>query len=137
MEGGALYATDVFTSITSCKFIRNNASYGGACFVQEKSSLKLEGVLFDWNRAEQGWAGAVHVTRRSKLQAINSDFQNNKARDNGGAVIGSTDSWIEFRHVTFNNNTAGNHGGSILVDTRTTAVIVDAKFASKYLFFYC
>jgi predicted outer membrane repeat protein len=117
-SGGAIYAAQGSDNciIENCTFDGNyltnmsDKHYGGAidCVAD---NMTIKGSSFTNNRANTG--GAVYVGRTSEhVRVFNSNFTENKAEANGGALgLKATDLAIES--VIFRANSAGVHGGAL------------------------
>lgn len=122
--GGAIAAVNTSVSATDCQFMRNNGSNSGACFFRWNSSVDIVGSLFEGNRANIAFAGAISVAEDIRIEIRNSTFRNNEATKNGGAVSISFRCQLSLLDVVFTNNTAKNFGGAIVTHTFTDVEIV-------------
>lgn len=130
-EGGALHATSVSSMLKDCQFVRNNASFGGACVFNDRSLIQVERVIFEENSAYPKWGGVTAMSHGSIIEVNDSTFQNNIARDNGGLIDASFNCEVYFTNVVSMNNTAGGYGGSIHVHTDTKVVVLHSNFSSE------
>ena len=116
--GGALILMHSTTTIESCNFHGNTASYGGAIFSEFNSSTTISNSNFTNNRAKchkSGYCagGALLVDENGIVSIINySRFLNNTSNFDGGmaAVMNAT---LLVSHSYVHMNTANRYGGAI------------------------
>ena len=70
--------------------------WGGAIYNAENAKLKIDGVVFDKNRADLGGV----VRNLGDMQVYNSIFTNNSSKE-GGAIYNHTDSKCEVESSLF------------------------------------
>ena len=107
--GGAIYSLfDV--NLNNCKFINNTANIGGGLYLISNDISYIKDSCFDDNYAYlQG--SAVYITGGGYSLVSSTDFTNNVADYNGGAVHSSV-YYNEFSGCIFSNNSAKS-GGAI------------------------
>ena len=126
LAGGALYVDNTYSSIplviTTCKFLNNSATRGGAIHIQE-SLLFIQNSIFDHNNAIYS-GGALIISSITKYVNIKgSVFTNNRAGSEGGALhmhlvgVGLTD--IEN---TYSNNEAAS-GGALYAESSNIFIL--------------
>ncbi|MDR3199212.1 MAG: autotransporter domain-containing protein, partial [Planctomycetaceae bacterium] len=120
-SGGAIYAaTPTILKISDSVFSENEATQqdGGAVYFNSvKSQLDITGTQFLNNIAKKN-GGAVYLPNESIVKANRATFSSNKATNGGAIGIGST-AELYLSGSTFNNNTAIQNGGAIWInDTR-------------------
>ncbi|MEL6307999.1 MAG: DUF6531 domain-containing protein, partial [Chloroflexota bacterium] len=104
-SGGAIYGTNGNSTIVKCRFIKNQASNGGALFVSESVMHVNQSTQFDRNTAS-GNGGAVYVSTNGTLDAEGNHFIGNKSSGSAGGVFVS---WVatgsnKVRYCTFSGN---------------------------------
>ncbi|ADC47940.1 adhesin-like protein [Methanobrevibacter ruminantium M1] len=144
--GGAISSlgymnTDDYTlTVKGTTFEGNNATFGGAIFV-ESSNLVVDDCIFNENTGvgkgsdgtsnTQGGAIVVHPTG-SKATITNSKFNKNSANTGGAVSLAGVgqDSLIEG--CTFTDNTA-NDGGAVYLWTGGNAIVTvkDSSFSDN------
>eukprot|EP00210_Caulerpa_lentillifera_P006727 g6429.t1 len=132
-NGGAMHADNSTISLTNCQFINNSAANVGASAFSAGAIVEIEGSLFDGNRADRGYVGAIMITSDSEIEINRSVFQNNKAKTNTGAVGVSWRSRILLRGSAFVNNSAEGEGagGAIYVHSSSNATLLDLNFTQN------
>ena len=116
--GGALYHSNGVISFSNNTFSRNTAPMGGAgIYVEIIGTSKIDKNIFTYNKAARGSAlydfnGILNVT--------NSNFSDNSASANGGAVYNDNtglgnarDTTLNFSKCIFHGNTATQFGGAL------------------------
>ncbi len=104
-------------NIVNCIFKNNKAEQGGAFYSNRIPSCRgaeFNNWTFENNEAFRG--GAMGISSNENLLILNSRFNGNTSKNEGGAVY-STGSFntLEFSECFINNNHAGSHGGAIYV----------------------
>lgn len=108
-QGGALvYVEEGGALVTQgCVIFCNNFSSGSGGAVRARGSLTLADAVFRGNLAKSG--GAVHVENaHANTSFTNVRFENNTARENGGAI--SQCGTMSLSGCTFFSNSAVNGG---------------------------
>ena len=95
--------------IDNCAFNGNSANKGGAIFGY--NDLIIENSQFTENRAKYE-GGAIKVSSDSHLYVENSTFKKNTATDDSGGAIYSN-KWTHIGNSVFELNTAKGKGGAI------------------------
>lgn len=135
-RGGAIYLSNELESPTTIKnsvFEGNSARHGGAINTEVKwtanTGITLDITDSDFKNNESVFGGAIKLERRTDLVINSSNFNNNKAKSEGGALmsavsrLNSSDS-IEGKIVINNSTMDGNysiHGGAIMLDSTRPA----------------
>ena len=122
--GGAFYAPYIYVTSSDLednytKSVSGDLGEGGGA-IFATSSLYILGGRFFYNRTEQEslcYGGAVYLNGSGDVDAeiINSLFDNNSTRSNGGAVALLNTTSSTFENDTFKENTSGNDGGAVYV----------------------
>lgn len=116
-NGGAVYNCNVY----DCVFLNNSARYGGAMY--NGSAINCG---FGNNTAYHG--GAIYDSHT----VTTSEFENNHADDDGGAIYSSGSS-ITVTKCKFINNHAGDDGGAIY---GSSATVKNSYFKSNNAKYY-
>ena len=122
VQGGVIDVQQVsFLRMTDCIFEGNSADqYGGAIFGGYYITLDAQETNFTRNRGSQG--GAICVQHDSNLRVAECTFEDNHAKQNGGAIDG-----------TFEGNHA-DQGGAIFVIFNVTLDINETNFTRNRAF---
>ena len=153
--GGALavYASNsgfengAIATVTDCKFTANTAastaskstkSYGGAIYVERRSSLTVKGTNFKQNTARTE-GGAVYAGGASTVSLTDTVFDRNAILENGnhGGAVAIHSVTLTAEEVTFKGNTAGSNGGALYVsyasahDRNSEVLLKDSTFSSN------
>ena len=134
--GGALFVGSASgnTNITNVNFTRNNANVDGGAINLQSSGVKLNETRFFKNTAQRN-GGALYVGGEGTTNVIyNSEFDDNDANGNGGAVY-----WRAYAGHIANTNFTSNdatYGGAIFLNgvssnTNVTHVIFKYNNATK------
>ena len=116
--GGALYHSNGVISFSNNTFSRNTAPEGGAgVYVEIIGTSKIVKNIFIYNKSGRG--SALYVFN-GILNVSNSNFSDNSASANGGAVYNdntglgnSRDTTLNFSNCIFHGNTASQFGGAL------------------------
>ncbi len=134
-------------TVTDCQFVGNQAaslasksatSYGGAIYVERKSSLTVKETVFRQNSARTE-GGAVYAAGASEVSVSNTDFTENTILDNGkhGGAISIHSVTMDITSVNFTNNTAITNGGALYVsysssyDQNSRVTLTDSDFTGN------
>ena len=131
-QGGGINAADMsVVEITDSLFYGNTAQYGAGASVFKQqdadadleSNLKLSGVTFEANNAEEGRGGGLYAnTLSSMIIGENTVFKNNYAKEGGAGIYAQSIGNIDIADGTiFKNNTSadsGSYGGAIFAVTQ-------------------
>ena len=99
----------VFMNVENCKFVNNFGRYEPGA-INNCGIMNVTDCTFVNNRAAQ-WAGAIHTHSNAYSRIVGSNFTNNVAGTNGGALFSY--STLEVINSTFTGNNATNNGGAI------------------------
>ena len=103
--------------MTDCIFEGNSADqYGGAIFGGYNITLDAQETNFTRNRGSQG--GAICVQHASNLHLTECTFEDNHARQNGGAIDGAFNATLDIHETNFTRNSA-SQGGAYYVDQQS------------------
>lgn len=133
-SGGAIYSNvGSSTSISNSQFLNNQANLntdGGGALLMNGASLSIDGSHFEGNTSRNGAALLIlQVTGANPAQISNSEFLNNQAQNQGGAIhlyAGTAN----FENLSFTGNTAISHGGAIRNVGNLT--ISNSNFSNNY-----
>ena len=129
--GGGIYVSDVAIDdevrILNNRILGNEAiGHGGAVSVRN-ARAELVGNHIRLNRVTVGDGGGLHVyneTIEHRLESSDNDFEENEAKDGGGAWCLGV--WLESMNDRFRGNRAtGSGGGAVLRDG--TALVRNAR----------
>ena len=109
-KAGSICFTGGNAEIYSSKFVNNNATNGGAIFIDDYIILDVYNSSFTNNVADLG--GAIFV--EGELNLHESIYSNNSANKMGGAIYSNF--YVSIVNSTFNNNSAEKGGAIILED---------------------
>ncbi len=156
-NGGAIYNNGTLT-VTSSGFSGGNAMNGGAIYNDVSSVLNINNSSFSNNNASQ-YGGAIYntgstvmdndflinniatseysdgsnggaITNNGTLSVNSSNFNNNTAYNDGGAIYSYSDAILKVNDSSFTNNLANNgYGGAIGNDG--TCTLNDSTFISN------
>ena len=116
--GGAIWANRPFEIKGEGLFESNSTSYGGAIYVTSGNTYSITGQTFK-NNSSAYIGGAICFNNANSKGIINaSEFINNSAVDNGGAIysIGK----LDVSDTAFNQNTA-KAGGAVYINGGTAS----------------
>ena len=99
----------VFMNIENCRFENNYGRYEPGA-INNCGIMNVTDSTFINNRAYQ-WAGAIHTHSNAYSRIVGSNFTDNVAGTNGGALFSY--SKLEVINCTFDSNNATNNGGAI------------------------
>ena len=99
----------VFMDVKNCRFENNYGRYEPGA-INNCGVLNVTDSTFINNKAAQ-WAGAIHTHSNAYSRIVGSNFTNNVAGTNGGALFSY--SKLEVINCKFTGNKATNNGGSI------------------------
>ena len=116
--GGALYHSNGVISFSNNTFSRNTAPQGGGgIYVEILGVSKIDKNIFIYNQAGRG---SALYDFNGILNVSNSNFSDNSASVNGGAVYNdntglgnSRDTTLNFSKCIFHGNTATQFGGAL------------------------
>lgn len=100
-------------------FENNEATTNGGAIFVNKGSLSVEGYEFNTNKSGK-WGGAIVYANSTTIasQITNSQFKDNSATGNGGAIYSDTNKsatghTLTVQDTKFNGNSSSNNGGAI------------------------
>lgn len=125
--GGAigLRNNGVGAEITNCTFVNNFAPDGGAIYAL--ASATISGSTFRNNRATNN-GGAIVTTGSNSLNIANSKFESNRAK-NGGALYLTV--LTRITGSSFSSNSATGNGGGLYTTGSSRSIISSSKFTSN------
>ncbi len=114
-QGGAIFMFQSSANITSSRFEKNYAVFGGAIVNHEKSVLDVGHCSFIANKAlgHLACGGAVASFNGSTATISDSHFANNVADHFGGALYTADSLFFRVRRCQFENNSARKEGGAV------------------------
>ena len=129
-KAGAVINNNQSTLRLNNTVLRNNkaSTDGGAIYANnDAGATYLDGCTIEENNSK--WGAGIYVRGGASAFANNTEFTNNKASLNGGAVwMGNNgESVAEFTKCTFTANSAGQHGGGIYTQGKGTLSLVDCE----------
>lgn len=134
LVGGALIVNGSNVSATGSRFEGNIAELGGAIFSQGSSNIVLTDCHLIDNNAYELKSSANHIhfggaifsesTTKASVMLINSNFVNNRALTEGGAIVAYFVR-MEILKCRFTNNSAQN-GGGVLKLIKSHATIINS-----------
>ena len=125
-RGGGIFIDNHTESIfhkLDIKFINNNASYGGAIYIDANANINFEGncrVTISDNQAYR-YGGGIYINNNSDVIFRGNStvtINGNQADSVGGALYIRDNSDVTFEGnstVTINNNQADYHGGALYI----------------------
>lgn len=102
-------------TVENSKFVSNKAETKGGAIAwlvmdnEKDQVLSIVNTSFDANQAETG--GAIHA--EDNFTVVGSQFNENKATDDGGAIYAHTTADFAISDSSFRKNTSGDNGGAI------------------------
>ena len=117
-------------TVMNCIFEDNSARNGGAIYWATSVEGRVLNCTFDNNRAENGSGGAIYW-RGDKSHIVESNFTDNYAKENGGAIALNSNvaNYLDLAECKFVNNTADScnytiyNAGHLFLDSNS---ILDA-----------
>ncbi|WP_292885984.1 lectin like domain-containing protein [Methanobrevibacter sp. UBA212] len=107
-NGGGIYSLFDVT-LNNCRFVNNTANVGGGLYLISAATSNIQNSYFDNNFAYGGCA--VYVGGIGHCFVSYTNFTNNAAEYNGGAVLSSV-YYSNFTDCLFVNNSA-SYGGAV------------------------
>ena len=113
--GGALYVYDGDLTLRSGVSIESNAAgdLGGGLYASE-SDVDISDTIFKSNETVRSHGGGIYfvsTTKNHKLDILKSEFNSNKAKEDGGAIK-IAGGKVTIKKTTFHKNSA-DEGGAI------------------------
>ena len=132
--GGALFLDNVDCIISYSNFTNNGIvddSWGGAIYLVNNGTLKIDNSKFDSNKGEYG--ASIYLIN-SNLAIDSSEFTNNFVDFAGGAIyqeiVSNEKFYLNISNSTFYNNT-GNIGGAIYLDNVNVSIDNNSNFTNN------
>ncbi len=123
-EGGGLYCRDAKLQISKVVFKNDSASFGGAVYLDENSTVTISHTIFQ-NNVAVNYGGGLYINS-SNPHISNTLFINNFAHISGGAIA-LTQSNPEMINLTINGNgTASQYAGVMYSEGESNPVIVNS-----------
>ncbi len=143
----AEFANGGIATITDCTFTSNiaasmtstsAASYGGAIYVERKSSLTIDNSTFKQNTARSE-GGAIYAGGTSTVKISDSDFTKNLIEDNGkhGGAISIHSVNLDVTSTKFTSNVAQAQAGALYIsysssyDQNSSVSLKDSTFTGN------
>ena len=105
-------------TVSGSEFINNSANDGGAIYVNVASTVSLTGSNFTENKASNQ-AGAVYLQNKNiNAQIDDVNFTGNTAKE--GAAITSKLATLNINNSEFADNTATGNGGAVFASGKVT-----------------
>ena len=130
LGGGAILlgndGRSVNCTIMNSRFINNTARNGGAIYWSSSTDGRILNCTFTGNIANNGSGGAIYW-RGDKSHIVESNFTDNHAKENGGAILLTSvvSNYLDLAECNFINNTADaynytiHNGGQLFLDSNT------------------
>ncbi|MCH7685659.1 MAG: hypothetical protein IH899_03085 [Planctomycetes bacterium] len=130
-EGGAVYNSDSSPTIGNCAFIDNVAVFGGAMANRGDSSPLISHCRFQENFAHR-FAGAMFnfFQNGALVHVVDSEFLDNHAELNGGAVTNDRNMPL-FNRCIFRGNSSGGNAGAVANFDVLEALFMNCVFNSN------
>ena len=110
-----MYVSDIdHVIINSSRFVKNQATSGGAVYAEMVKSLIQVDALFVSNFAHAN-GGALFTRQITHVNCKNVLFRENKATKSGGALSLEMVHYTRMEHVYINNNMAVLNGGGVRI----------------------
>ncbi|MBQ9025488.1 MAG: DUF11 domain-containing protein, partial [Methanobrevibacter sp.] len=134
--GGAIYVEGKNATVSDSKFNANSALKGGAIFIIVNETKVIgsnftDNSAFNFDDETKGVGGAIYLENAHNSEIIESNFVNNTASINGGAI-----NWNEcadngrIENSVFENNTASEDGGAVFW-TGYEGIISESNFTTN------
>ena len=121
-EGGAIYFSGTFLSISHSWFYRNGAKHGGGLSIVNNNLTKIRSSTFIHNEAYIG--GAINIISGNMLELLSCNFDANKVTGYGAAIKAS--SLLTF--TTFETNFTANWNGAIMIQKTCIMILWNSFF---------
>ena len=142
ISGGAIYVNGLLTSIIDSNFTYNYATTGGgAIYLINCHNTTINGSTFKNNNATKGLGGAVRFDIGTLYCVIDSsNFENNHASNDGGAVFWGESNYGRILNSNFTNNSAssttaapGGNGGAVYWSNAIGGYINNSRFIDNFV----
>lgn len=114
-DGGAIYMDQGWLSLQDAVLWNNEATLGGAIFLDDSTVSDFSYLLFDQNSADSG--GALYLSDITVFETDYVDYTDNSAVYLGGAVYGITTDF-DADHGLYEGNSATS-GGAVFLTAST------------------
>ena len=126
--GGFVQSKRSSIFVQKCVFLKNNARYGSIFYVAKESRLKMVNSTLQRNTAVIG--GCIFLAN-SFLHIISTQFHNNKALSNGGAISSSLKIPSDISNITVENCSFINNIPGVLELGQGTLIASGTFFKSN------
>ncbi len=123
-NGGAMFNNAASPTLVDCNFVDNLAASAGAIYNWGGSSPTITRCVFTGNTTTSTHGGAVYNGADANVSIVGSEFRDNLANNNGGAVY-SVSSTVSIANCYFEGNSART-GGAVYSESATTNVVGSA-----------
>ena len=124
--GGAIYANASSLNIDKSNFISNSGVMGGSIMVCYSADFIISKSVFNNNRVNYVNGTIIHggaiFIMNSVLKINGSEFNDNYAKLDGGAIFATSSSTLDIVGSVFNNNEASRDGGAIHANIKLNVV---------------
>lgn len=141
------FASGAILEVRNCTFTGNiaasaasksTASYGGAFYLERKSSLTLVDSVLKENQARTE-GGAIYASGASTMQMTDAEFASNTVLEKGkhGGAISLHSVTLSAERISLTNNTAPINGGALYVsysgsyDRNSEVALKDVEFRTN------
>lgn len=131
--GGAMYIDNTGPTFTNCQFNDNRADGGGAIYAygeDENSAPILEDCVFRGNSATYN-GGAIYNIGDVHSMFENCLFMDNVSSGGGGAIRNISSTNLILTNCIFGNNQAQSFGGGIRNSHNSNCVLTNCTFSSN------
>ena len=104
---------------------RKTFSSNGACHNYEGGEVHFDGCTF--SKCQTAATGGAMAVKDTTVSFVDSYFQENTARADGGAIAAVSGTQLVFIKTDFKNNYAGNDGGAVFLE-KSTVSFTTSKF---------
>ena len=116
-------------TLTSCTLKNNNSgSAGGAIYVVDRASQNIPNET-DFDLIDPSWEPLTDIF--SSVLVTGSNFENNTAGTNGGAIYVYEGSYAKVVDTKFAGNKAKENGGAVGVFNKSNAIISNCDFTGN------
>ena len=136
--GGAIVdRVGVKSVFVKCEFASNSARWrAGALYLDYGARPQVTDCRFQGNHSDCHGGAVATVSRASQLESTipvlqRCSFQDNTARQRGGAISNSDQSRLGLEDCSFSGNRAGAGGGALANIYRARAVLINCRFSGN------
>lgn len=130
-RGGGVRIAHGSATVAECLFINNQASEGGALWLDNSPASVIEDCIFVANTAASG--GAI-VTMFSTPTVRSTRFESNSSTSSGGAVVNTFGGGGAYENCDFIDNATGGVGGGAIASfgqpTPFSLALTDCTFTN-------